>query len=131
MLSPSKPTDLLIGALIGSVGTIVAQLVTGISSRLWKSWDQRKTVRKSLERFRRLIRNNESTWSASQWLMQLKELILVNDQLLEKPGIKKFYDEWLNDSGIDNCQEHTRFSGVADIPAAMAKLKVDSDCLRW
>jgi hypothetical protein len=127
----TKQVELLISGVIGISGTVVGSALTAIGSRVLKSWDHRKAVRKNLDRFRRLIQNNESTWSASQWLRQLKELILENDQLLEKPGIKKFYDEWLKDPGIDDCQEHTRFSGVADIPSAIEQLKVDSDGLRW
>jgi hypothetical protein len=82
VLAASKPTELLIGALIGSVGTILAQFVTGISSRLWKSWDQRKTNKKQLGRFRRLLENTDSFTDASFTLLSLKDFLLSNEDIL-------------------------------------------------
>jgi hypothetical protein len=58
-------------------------------------------------------------------LREIKSYVVLKDSLMERPGIKRFYDEWLADFRLDAGHEHSNFDAIATVPAEMARLKHD------
>ncbi len=120
-----KYTDLIIGGAIGSVLTIVTNVVTGLGARAWRWWDDRRATQAKLHHFARQIEHTESARQLSRILVALKAFLLQFDVLLKRASVKAFFDAWLTDVLLDATGEHPKLV-VSQNAEAKKKLKADA-----
>jgi len=67
----------------------------------------------------------------SESLADLKDFLRSEDELLERPTVKRFYDLWLSDFMLDEQRQHSRLV-FTDGPVAAVDLKYQAaELLHW
>jgi hypothetical protein len=126
MLLSDHHKDLLIGGIIGFGSSVLIGAISGLMSRWWKWWDHRRDVRSELSHFRRLILNTTAYDKVSPLLANLRAFLLRNDNLLERPKVKRFFSDWLNDPSLEETGQHSKF-GFSDGLQNWAVLRNDAE----
>jgi len=121
----AEHTDLLIGVLAGVAASLLVNLITGITSRVWKWWDARRAVKDELHHLGLLFENTDSPKQLSALLVEAKAFMLLNDVLLERPEIKTFFDGWLKDEVLGTTGAHPRLHRMGS-DTALKELKADA-----
>jgi len=92
-----RSTELLVTGMVGILGTLLGALFSSLGSRAFQWWDHRQKLKNQLRKYRVLLARSSSPSYISDQLKSLKLFLLENETLLERPSVRSFFDEWLQE----------------------------------
>lgn len=123
-----KHTELLLVGAIGFGGAVLGSLFTGAGTLLWKWIERRRQLNASLRTFKRRLQHVRGARPVSGILLELRDFLLSNDELLKREPVREFFDAWLTEDFIDGVHRDLSTSG-AGVKDRFAQLARDADRL--